>query len=206
MMPEDLAALTPLEAAHALLGARIAARDVVVRVTEVEAYGGPEDGPWPDPAAHSYRGPTDRNRVMYGPVGHLYVYRSYGIHHCANISVGPDGVAAAVLLRGAEVLDGAAVARTRRTAGTPASNLARGPGNLAAALGLTLADNGLDVFAAGADVELTLDATTDPVSCGPRVGVSVAAERPWRLWITGAAGVSAYRRSPRAPAVSGGVG
>lgn len=206
MTPEDLAALTPPAAARALLGARIAARGVVLRVTEVEAYGGPEHGPWPDPAAHSYRGPTDRNRVMYGPAGHLYVYRSYGIHHCANISVGPDGIAAAVLLRGAEVLDGVDRARARRTTGTPVPNLARGPGNLAAALGLSLDDNGIDVFADDADVAVTLDPTSARVDSGPRVGVSVAADVPWRLWIAGATGVSAYRRSPRAPAVTGVMG
>lgn len=141
---ERLTAVDPLKAAHTILGATLCAGEVVLRITEVEAYGGPEDGPWPDPAAHSYRGRTSRNAVMFGPAGHLYVYRSYGLHHCANISVGADGVAAAVLLRGAEVVAGEETVRARRTAGTPASNLARGPGNLAEALGLTLADNGID--------------------------------------------------------------
>lgn len=196
---ERLTAVDPLKAAHTILGATLCAGEVVLRITEVEAYGGPEDGPWPDPAAHSYRGRTPRNAVMFGPAGHLYVYRSYGLHHCANISVGADGVAAAVLLRGAEVVAGEETVRARRTAGTPASNLARGPGNLAEALGLTLADNGIDVLDEGASVRLTLR-DAERVAAGPRVGISVAAERPWRLWIPGAVGVSAYRRSPRAPA------
>ncbi|ATQ27972.1 3-methyladenine DNA glycosylase [Rhodococcus ruber Chol-4] len=196
---ERLTAVDPLKAAHTILGATLCAGEVVLRITEVEAYGGPEDGPWPDPAAHSYRGRTPRNAVMFGPAGHLYVYRSYGLHHCANISVGADGVAAAVLLRGAEVVAGEETVRARRTAGTPASNLARGPGNLAEALGLTLADNGIDVLDEGASVRLTLG-DAERVAAGPRVGISVAAERPWRLWIPGAVGVSAYRRSPRAPA------
>lgn len=206
MTAEVLAGLDPLGAARALLGARIRVGAVTVRVTEVEAYGGPADGPWPDPAAHSFRGRNDRNRVMFGPAGHLYVYRSYGIHHCANISIGPDGVAGAVLLRGAEVLSGAEAVRTRRPDGTASANLARGPGNLAAALGLTLADNGLDVFAPQARMSVVLGADPVAVRCGPRVGISVAADLPWRLWIPGAIGVSAYRRNPRAPVLPTGVG
>jgi DNA-3-methyladenine glycosylase len=199
LISDRLSTLDPVSAARALLSAHIRVGEVTLRVTEVEAYGGPEDGPWPDPAAHSYRGPTGRNRVMFGPAGHLYVYRSYGIHHCANISVGPDGTAAAVLLRGAEVITGEAGVRTRRTPHTPVENLARGPGNLAQALGLILDDNGLDVFAPDARVSVTLADTKTQVEAGPRVGISVAADRPWRLWIPGGIGVSAYRRSPRAP-------
>ena len=198
----DLEALTPVEAAEALLGATVRVGETAVRLTEVEAYGGPEDGPWPDPAAHSYRGPTPRNSVMFGPAGHLYVYRSYGLHFCANVSLGPDGVAAAVLLRGGEVVDGEQAVRSRRTPGTAFANLARGPGNLAAALGLSLADNGIDVGAQDARVrvELPTESPSGEIERGPRVGISVAADRPWRLWIPGAVGVSAYRRSPRAPA------
>ncbi|MEU5844335.1 DNA-3-methyladenine glycosylase [Rhodococcus sp. NPDC047139] len=196
----DLEALTPIEAAEALLGATVRVGETAVRLTEVEAYGGPEDGPWPDPAAHSYRGPTPRNSVMFGPAGHLYVYRSYGLHFCANVSLGPDGVAAAVLLRGGEIVDGEQVARSRRTPGTAFANLARGPGNLAAALGLSLADNGIDVGAddARVRVELPAEPLVDELARGPRVGISVAADTPWRVWIPGAVGVSAYRRSPRA--------
>jgi len=200
----QLTAADPVGGARLLLGAILRVGDVALRITEVEAYGGPEDGPWPDPAAHSYRGRTARNAVMFGPAGHLYVYRSYGIHHCANISIGPDGVAAAALLRGAQVVSGDETVRARRTPGTAESNLARGPGNLAEALGLTLADNGLDVFDAASRVRLDLAPGTvpDPVETGPRVGITQAADRPWRLWIPGAMGVSAYRRSPRAPAAN----
>lgn len=202
-----LEALDPLGAAEILLGATIRVGEVLVRLTEVEAYGGPENGPWPDPSAHSYRGPTARNAVMFGPAGHLYVYRSYGLHLCANVSIGPDGTAGAVLLRGAEVLEGDEIARGRRTFGTPHHNLARGPGNLAAALGLSIDDNGLDVAASGSRVRVDLADGSDmpalrpgKLSYGPRVGISVAADLPWRVWIPGAVGVSAYRRSPRAPA------
>ncbi|WP_422629932.1 DNA-3-methyladenine glycosylase [Rhodococcus sp. (in: high G+C Gram-positive bacteria)] len=198
---ELLAAADPVAGARALLGAIIRVGDVALRISEVEAYGGPDGGPWPDPAAHSYRGCTTRNAVMYGPAGHLYVYRSYGLHHCANISIGADGVAGAVLLRGAQVASGTDIVRARRTPGIAAPNLAKGPGNLAEALGLTLADNGVDVFSAEARVRLVLGAAAPParVASGPRVGISRAADRPWRLWIPGSVGVSAYRRSPRAP-------
>lgn len=202
----ELDAFDPLGAAEQLLGAIVRCAGVVVRLTEVEAYGGPEDGPWPDPSAHSYRGPTPRNSVMFGPAGHLYVYRSYGLHLCANISIGPDGTAGAVLLRGAEILEGEGEARRRRTPGTPFSNLARGPGNLASALGLSMDDNGLDVADERSRVRVELPGGADtsgrqnePFAYGPRVGISVAADRPWRVWIPGAVGVSAYRRSPRAP-------
>lgn len=89
----------PVKAARRLLGATIESRGVSAVIVEVEAYGGVPDGPWPDPAAHSFRGPTKRNRVMFGPAGHLYVYQSHGIHMCANVVCGPDGVAGGVLMR-----------------------------------------------------------------------------------------------------------
>ena len=89
----------PVAAAHRLLGATITARGVSAVVVEVEAYGGTPDGPWPDAAAHSYRGRGGRNAVMFGPPGRLYTYRSHGIHVCANVVCGADGIAAAVLIR-----------------------------------------------------------------------------------------------------------
>jgi DNA-3-methyladenine glycosylase len=88
----------PVSAAHRLLGATLTGRDVRAVVVEVEAYGGMRDGPWPDAASHGYRGLTRRNAVTFGPPGRLYVYLSHGIHVCANVSCGPDGRAAAVLL------------------------------------------------------------------------------------------------------------
>ncbi|ETB39938.1 3-methyladenine DNA glycosylase, partial [Mycobacterium avium subsp. hominissuis 10-5606] len=91
----------PVEAARRLLGATLTGRGVSGVIVEVEAYGGVPDGPWPDAAAHSYKGLRARNFVMFGPPGRLYTYRSHGIHVCANVSCGPDGTAAAVLLRAA---------------------------------------------------------------------------------------------------------
>lgn len=189
----------PLTAAHRLVGATLHGRGVTATVVEVEAYGGPPEGPWPDPASHSFRGARPRNEVMFGPPGRLYTYRSHGIHVCANVVCGPDDVAAAVLLRAAVVTTGVDTARRRRGELTTNRALARGPGNLCSALGITLEDNGIDLFASSSAVRLEL-APSGVVVSGPRVGVSLAADRPWRLWRDGHPEVSAYRRSPRAPA------
>jgi DNA-3-methyladenine glycosylase len=192
----------PVAAAHRLLGATLIGRDVRATVVEVEAYGGVPDGPWPDASAHSYRGLNGRNTVMFGPPGHLYTYRSHGIHVCANVSCGPDGVAAAVLLRAAAIDSGLDVAQARRGPAVRTVALARGPGNLCSALGITMADNGIDLFDPKSPVRLVLNEPQSAVS-GPRVGISQAADRPWRLWLAGRPEVSAYRRSPRAPAPGG---
>lgn len=189
----------PVAAAHRLLGATLNGRGVRAIVVEVEAYGGVPDGPWPDAAAHSYRGISGRNAVMFGPPGRLYTYRSHGIHVCANVSCGPDGTAAAVLLRAAAIEEGADAARARRGELVRAAALARGPGNLCSALGITMEDNGIDLCDPASAITLELNEPLTAVS-GPRVGVSQAADRPWRLWLAGRPEVSAYRRSPRAPA------
>lgn len=204
-------AVEPLLAARRLLGATLRANGVTVRIVEVEAYHGAED-----PASHAFRGRTERNKVMFGPAGHLYVYRSYGIHTCMNVSAGPDGVGWAVLLRAGEVQDGIALAAARRGASAQASlppssqlpewRLARGPGNLAAALGISLADGGADLLDSSSPIRLALPTADSPFLAGPRVGVSVNADVPWRLWTPGSRAVSAYRRSPRAPAANSDAG
>ena len=134
---------------------------------------------------------------MFGPAGHLYAYLVYGMHTCVNVSTGVDGQAAAVLLRAAEVLGGADTAAARRAPARREADLARGPGNLAAALGLTLADDGADLLAPSSAVRLELGPRVRELRSGPRVGVTGAATRPWRFWLPSPA-VSAYRRSPRA--------
>lgn len=188
----------PLDAAQGLLGATLFGRGVAATVVEVEAYGGVPDGPWPDPASHSYRGPDVRNLVMTGPPGRLYTYRSHGIHVCANVVCGPDRVAAAVLLRAGVIIDGVDLARERRGSAVRARALARGPGNLCEALGITLVDNGIDLFDVSSPVRLEFGDRRAALA-GPRVGVSKAADRPWRFWLDRYPEVSAYRRSPRAP-------
>ncbi len=200
MSAEQELRVDPLAAAQRLLGAIVRIEDVALRIVEVEAYGSDPAGPWPDPAAHSYPGPTARNTVMFGPPGRLYVYLSYGMHLCANVTVGAEGSAGAVLLRAGEVIDGIETVRGRRPACRNDDRLARGPGNLGNALGIRLSDNGNALFDPNSRVRLELGSEAEWVS-GPRVGISVAADRPWRLWLPHSGAVSAYRRSPRAPAV-----
>jgi DNA-3-methyladenine glycosylase len=189
----------PVSGARRLLGAELRGRDVVATIVEVEAYGGPEDGPWPDPASHSFRGPRLRNTVMFGPAGRMYTYRSHGIHVCANVVCAWDGTAGAVLLRAAVIDDGEPVARLRRGLTPAPAGLARGPGNLCSALGIGMDDNGIDLFDPDSPIRLVLGAPRIGVA-GPRVGVSTAADRRWRFWLPDHPEVSAYRRSPRAPA------
>ncbi len=135
---------------------------------------------------------------MFSPPGRLYTYRSHGIHVCANISCAGDGTAAAVLLRAAAIQSGHGIARSRRGPAVEPAALARGPGNLCAALAITMDDNGVDVFDAASPVRVQFGEPVDAMA-GPRVGVSRSADRAWRLWIPGHPEVSAYRRSPRAP-------
>ena len=106
LLPTD-----PVDAGRRLLGAALTGRGVSAMIVEVEAYGGPLDGPWPDAASHSFRGRRGRNTVMFGPAGRLYTYLSHGIHVCANVVCGDDGVAGAVLLRAAAVESGLDIAR-----------------------------------------------------------------------------------------------
>jgi DNA-3-methyladenine glycosylase len=168
-----------------LLGAILRHGDVAVRLTEVEAYDGPSD-----PGSHAYRGRTARNAVMFGPPGFLYVYFTYGMHHCCNVVCGPEGTPSAVLLRAGEVVAGLDVARSRRSRSTD-RDLARGPARLCQALDIGLPHDGSDLTSG--PVTLDLGDGSHEVSTGPRVGLRGAPERPWRFWVTGAPTVSAYR-------------
>lgn len=167
---------------------------VSITLTETEAYSGSAD-----PASHAYRGRTARNAVMFGPAGHLYVYRSHGLHWCANVVTGTDGTASAVLLRAGRVVEGEDLARGRRGEKVETNRLARGPGNLCQALGITAEHDGADLFAEGA---VTLSAgepvPDDLIRVGPRVGVSKAHDWEHRFYVAGDPTVSAYRLSPRA--------
>jgi DNA-3-methyladenine glycosylase len=200
---ELLAAADPVEAARLVLGGTLHAGGADFLIVETEGYGGPEDGPWPDPASHSYRGRTPRCESMFGRAGRLYIYRSMGIHLCMNVIAGHEGTAAGVLMRAARVTAGQkAVARRRATARAP-RDYARGPGNLGQAAGVTLADVGLDLFDEVSPVRLSLGGAAE-FETGPRVGVSVGSHRPWRLWLPGAPEVSAYKRNPRSLRAEGG--
>lgn len=177
---------------------------VSVRITEVEAYLGPHDSLHPDPGSHTFRGQTARNAPMFGPAGHLYVYFTYGMHYCANIVCGPEGVASAVLLRAGEVIGGHDLARARRPASKSDKDLASGPARLATTLGLTTSDSGRDALAAPFRLELSAirtDVSAADISSGPRVGVSGAGgshDYPWRFWLSGDPTVSRYKAA-RAP-------
>lgn len=191
----------PRDVAPLLLGAVLSHRSpegtVSVRLSEVEAYLGPRDSAQPDPGSHTYRGPTARNAPMFGPAGHLYVYFTYGMHFCANIVCGPDGVASALLLRAGEVVAGQALARSRRPASRSLTELASGPARLASALGLTTADSGRDALAEPFGLHLpATPVANSAVASGPRVGVAGdggSADYPWRFWLSGDPTVSRYK-------------
>ncbi|MGO1543183.1 MAG: DNA-3-methyladenine glycosylase [Gulosibacter sp.] len=177
-----------IETARMLLGAVLRRGPVAVVITEVEAYEGERD-----PASHAYRGPTKRNAVMFGPPGHLYCYSMHG-HTCCNVVCSPEGDAAAVLIRAGRVIDGIELARERRP-GVKDDWLARGPGCLTKALGITMADYGTPLFDPTSEVTLSAGQRVWQIDCGPRVGVSRAHREPWRFWVAGDKSVSAYKRA-----------
>ncbi len=191
---EELA-VDPVDAAKLLLGCVLEAGEVRVRLVEVEAYRGGDD-----PASHCYRGRTPRNEVMFGPAGHLYVYFVYGMHFCANVIALTDGVPGAVLLRAGEVTDGLAAARARRPASRSDAELAKGPARLTSVLGLERGHNGVDLTDPASPVRLLAGDPVPPekIHAGPRVGVAVAMDVPWRFWIDGSPAVSVYRRGGKA--------
>ncbi len=181
----------PVVVARRLLNKVLAHGERRGRIVEVEAYRGEED-----PASHAYRGPTRRNATMFGPAGLLYVYFTYGMHHCANVVCGPEGRARAVLLRALAPLEGLeAMAAARPTSRSPV-DLCRGPGRLCQALGLTRAQDGADLLSGDRDVQLLDDGTPPPArpGRGPRVGLRVGVEAPWRFWVPGDPHVSGPRR------------
>ena len=158
-------------------------------IVETEAYGGADD-----PASHAYGRVTPRNRVMFGPPGVAYVYFTYGMHHCFNVVCGPEGRASAVLVRALEPVLGVDAMRRRR-ARADGARLARGPGSLARALGLDRRHDGADLTRGVlwiADVGPLRGGRR--VARGPRVGITRAADRPWRYWLVGSDAVSAGPR------------
>lgn len=195
-LPREFFARDPHQVAPELIGKLLVTghgqERVAVRLTETEAYS--DD----DPASHTFRGRTARNAVMFGEPGHLYVYFSYGMHHCANAVSHVDGRSGGVLLRAGTVVDGLDLARSRRRDPRHDHLLARGPGCLAQALGITLEDGGSDLCGARTTIRMLDDGTRPEVTAGPRVGVRLAPDTPWRFWAAGERSVSAYKRSPRA--------
>jgi len=185
-VPREFFARSVHEVAPALIGCTFLVDGLGGRIVEVEAYDGT------DPASHGYKGETRTNRSMFGPPGHAYVYRSYGIHWCLNLVCEEEGIAAAVLVRALEPTDGLDVMRSRRGI-DDARLLCAGPGRLCQALAVTRDQDGLPldrppfaVLPAEAPVE---------VARGPRIGVSRAAQQPWRYGLAGSRFLSRALRS-----------
>lgn len=175
---------------------------VGIRLTEVEAYAGVGD----DHASHAHRGRTNRNASMFGEPGTLYVYFTYGMHWCVNLVCESSSLAAAVLLRAGEVVEGATLAAERRATSRRSSDLAQGPARLSVALGIAGKHDGLDFCQRSSVVGLHAgesfkaeglvgrESPSHTVSNGPRVGIAAAgANLPWRFWIEGEPTVSRWR-------------
>jgi DNA-3-methyladenine glycosylase len=162
------------------------------RIVEVEAYAGGAD-----PASHAYRGPTARNRTMFGPPGHLYVYFTYGMHFCANVVTGEPELGEAVLLRALAPLRGLDEMRAARPVARRDVELCNGPAKLCQALGIDRDLDGADLCGRGGIVSLLDDGVPPPVAptVTTRVGISVATDRPWRYAVPGDPHVSRGRPS-----------
>ena len=191
MIQHPLASIVVLpapQAAPLLLGTKIMSRhgDETVGgiITEIEAY--TQD----DPASHTFRGVTKRNAAMFGPAGHAYVYFTYGMHYCLNIVCGPPGRGEGVLIRGIKIIDGIDVAIKRRYDDREPTliqlkNISNGPGKVVQALGVSMADYGVDLLDSSGNVFITSGNPIDPSSIqqSARIGISSAKETLWR-WHT----------------------
>jgi DNA-3-methyladenine glycosylase len=203
-LPREFYARPTLDVARALIG-KVLVHDTPAGtasgvIVETEAYIGEAD-----PACHAARGPTARNAPLYGRPGIAYVYLNYGLHYLVNAVTEPEGSPAAVLIRALEPVDGEALMRRRRAVSAGArldgARLCRGPGNLSRALGISLAQNRLDLTAGPLRIEDRGLAARDVV-WGARVGINVGMEHPWRCAAVESPAVSAFkagaRRRPRA--------
>ena len=190
----------PVRTAQFLLNKVLARGERSGRIVEVEAYHGADDA-----ASHAYRGRTPRTAVMFGPPGYLYVYFTYGMHWCANVVCGPEGEAAAVLIRALAPLTGLDEMWEARPAARLELDLCNGPAKLCQALGITGGDNGIDLLAARrraraatpaaggtGEVRLLDDGTPPPrrPGRGPRIGIREATDKRWRFWVPGDPSVS----------------
>jgi DNA-3-methyladenine glycosylase len=170
---------------------RTAAGVVAGMIVETEAYIGEDD-----PACHAAPGPTRRNAPLYGPPGLAYVYLNYGIHYLVNAVTEAEGHPAAVLIRALEPIDGIGLMTKRRAPDRrhiDAEDLCRGPGNLTRALGITLADNLLDLTSSRLYIE-DRGMSVDKIASGPRIGITVGVDKPWRFWVAGNQSVSGRKR------------
>jgi DNA-3-methyladenine glycosylase len=187
MLPREFFARSVHEVAPELIGVTLLVNGVGGPIVEAEAYQSAVD-----PSAHGFRGRTPRNASMFGPPGHAYVYRSYGIHWCLNLVCEEEGSAAAVLIRGLEPAHGVEVMQQRRGLLDPRL-LCAGPGRLCQALGVTRDDDGLALDEP--PFELLPADSARAVVAAPRIGISVGTELPWRYCAAG----SPYLSRPLPP-------
>ncbi len=196
VLPREFYARDSREVAPELLNKVLVRDGVAGRIVETEAYVGEID-----PAAHAYRGKTPRNATMFGPPGHLYVYFIYGMHWCINPVCAEEGVGNAVLIRAVAPIAGLDEIRARRSRARREVDLCNGPGKVAQAFAITAADDGADL-ATGEVGGITIvdDGVAPPTEPGvsPRIGLSVAADLPWRWFVRGDPNVS---RTPPGVAV-----
>jgi DNA-3-methyladenine glycosylase len=181
---------SPIEVAPQVLNTLLVVEDRVARIVEVEAYWGSAD-----PASHAHRGPTPRTTTMFGPAGSLYVYRSYGLHWCANLVLCPPGEAAAVLVRAVEPVAGIDAMRSLRGPVRREVELTNGPGKLCAALGISGGHDGVDLLDPASPVRWCRDGTPPPAEplVTTRIGITKAVELPWRFAVAGNRWVSTGR-------------
>lgn len=167
-----------LRGSKALLGAHLVRGELRARIVEVEAYRAADD-----PGSHAFRGPTKRNQVMFGPAGYAYVYFTYGAHWMLNVTAHPEGNAAGVLIRAAEPLAGMSLMRERRPKATTVQDLLSGPAKLAAAFGITGADNGMPLLIGDSDMRIEAGTPVKKVLSGVRIGLAKGKgeETPWRF-------------------------
>jgi DNA-3-methyladenine glycosylase len=162
------------------LGKILVHRGAAGRIVEVEAYLGVDDR-----AAHAWRGPTDRTRVIFGPPGHAYVYFIYGMYECLNFVAEPEGMAGCVLIRALEPLAGLGDMRRRRPAANRIEDLASGPGKLTLAMGITRKLNGADLVDGPLQVRRFQDESPFEIHATPRIGITHCADWPLRFVIQG---------------------
>jgi len=189
ILPRRFYARPALAVARDLLGCSLAWHGprgtMTGRIVEVEAYEGADD-----PASHAFRGPTARNRSMFGPPGHAYVYFTYGMHHCVNVVAGAEGSPHAVLLRALQPTRGLARWIAARP-DLPPARIASGPGRLCRALGLDRSHDGLDLTRSALTVHARPPGyDPGPICAGPRIGIRLARAAPYRLWLPGEPAVS----------------
>lgn len=195
VLPHSFYARPTLKVASDLLGKVLVhrTREGVASgvIVETEAYIGEDD-----PACHASFGRTARSEPLFGPPGFAYVYLNYGVHYLMNAVTEADGYPGAVLIRALQPLDGMALMKKRRAPdGRDIDDhaLCRGPGNLTRALGITLKDNRLDLAVSKLTIE-DRGIAVGEIATGPRIGIRVAVERPWRYWVEGHIAVSGRRR------------